>query len=213
MEPAEGALTPSGGTTFVDVDPEVGLTFQLSGKRWTITDHSSYASPEGYHVDEWECEAAGKKSETAYLLRESEEEIRWYFTRPIPISAVTLSGGKPFAEVAATLTEPPDALVYRGLAHGLDETTDGTYAENPGESVQKTTWDYWDAKQELNLAVERWADGRVECFHGRRTDPKTMTIVGGRMAATLASGLRTKGPSLDLAMATLRAGGISPGGT
>jgi hypothetical protein len=84
--------------------------------------------------------------------------------------------------VAATLTAPPDALVYRGLAHGLDETTDGTYAEDPGESVQKTTWDYWDAKQELNLAVERWADGRVECFHGRRIDPKTVRVEGARGA-------------------------------
>ena len=97
--------------------------------------------------------------------------------------------------MAATLTEPPDALVYRGLAHGLDETTDGTYAEDPGESVQKTTWDYWDAKQELNLAVERWADGRVECFHGRRTDPKTIRVEGAGRGTAASAKRRATGVS------------------
>ena len=167
--------------TLAGATPEVGTTFELSGRHWTVTDHSSYTAPDGYNVDEWECSggAGASPGELAYLLRESDTEVRWYFTRPIPLAAVTLSGGKPFADVATTLTEPPDALVYRGLAHGLDETTDGQYAEDPGESVQKTTWDYWDARHELNLAVERWADGRVECYHGRLIDPARIEVARG----------------------------------
>jgi hypothetical protein len=166
-----------------DTTPEVGQTLEISGKRWNITDHSSYGNNEGFHVDEWECERQNP-SETRYLLRETDAEVRWYFTRPIPLSAVSISGGKPFGDVVATLAKPPDTLVYRGLAHGLDETTDGRYAEEPGESVQKTTWDYWDAKHEVNLAIERWADGRVDCYHGRRIEPAQVVVLGGAGGAS-----------------------------
>jgi hypothetical protein len=95
--------------------------------------------------------------------------------------------------------------VYRGLAHGLDETTAGHYSEDPGESVQKTTWDYWDAKHEVNLAVERWADGRVECYHGRRIDPDRIVIAGagdgGGGLAGMASALAGGGPVARVASA------------
>ena len=48
--------------------------------------------------------------------------------------------------------------------------------------------------------MERWADGRVECFHGRRTDPKTIRVEGaGRMTAA----------SVDQAISKLRTTGVS----
>jgi hypothetical protein len=167
----------------------VGLDLEIVGRSWSVSDHSSYDNADGYHVDEWECERSDG-AETAYLLRETgadhSGQERWFFTRPIPISAITLEGGKPFADVAAGSTEPPPALVYRGLAHGFDEQTDGTYREDPGDEAGKITWDYWDAKEEQNLAVERWADGRIDCYYGRRIDPARVRV---REAAAPASGL------------------------
>ena len=186
-----------------DTEPEVGQGLEIVGRRWTVSDHSSYDNPEGYHVDEWECQSSDG-AETAYLLRETgadtSGEVRWFFTRPIPISAVTMQGGKPFGEVAAELATPPDALIYRGLAHGFDEQTDGTYSEDPGDESGKKTWDYWDAKQENNLAVERWADGRIDCYYGRRVDPAKIRM---SEAPTLSSWL-------SLASTRVSTGALSP---
>lgn len=187
-----------------DTVPAVGQQLEIVGRSWNVSDHSSYDNPEGYHVDEWEC-ARTDAAETAFLLRETgadaSGETRWFFTRPIATSSITLDGGKPFADVAATVTTPPEALVYRGLAHGFDEQTDGTYHDDPGDQTGKTTWDYWDAKHEMNLAVERWADGRVECFYGRRIDPAKARLSGSatdqagqisRITASVASGARPR---------------------
>jgi hypothetical protein len=177
--------------TLENREPEVGMALEISGRRWTVTDHSTYQNDEGFEVVEWEVERADG-NETAYLLRESDESVRWFFTRPIPISAITLSGGKPFAGVAASATEPPDALTFRGRAYGFDEKTEGTYEEEPGEAVPKTTWDYWDAAHQANLAVERWADGRVDCYHGNAIQPSAIRVLGSGAVSALRDNL-TKG--------------------
>ena len=149
-------------------DPRVGQTLSFDGREWEVTDHSSYWNDEGYRVTEWCCETEGVE---AYLLKEVKdgEPTRWFFTRGIPRAAVTgLDPGRPAA--------PPGTLTYEGRTYRYAETDEGTYEDEPGERVAKTTWEYWDDGHQRNLAVEVWGDGRVDCYHGAYIDPVAVTL-------------------------------------
>ncbi len=148
-------------------DPRVGQTLSFDGREWEVTDHSSYWNDEGYRVTEWCCETEGVE---AYLLKEVKdgEPTRWFFTRSIPRAVVSgLDPGRPAA--------PPSALTYEGRTYRYAETTEGTYEDEPGERVPKTTWEYWDDGRQRNLAVELWGD-RVDCYHGAYIDPAAVTL-------------------------------------
>ncbi len=175
--------------TVLDSEPAVGQTLQITGRRWKIAGHSTYANDEGFAVDEWEC-ARADGHETAYLLREHDRTIRWFFTRPIPLPAVTLTDGKALGGVAASLTEPPGALRFRGSTYLHAETTDGTYADEAGQSTRKITWDYWDAAHQRNLAIERWPDGRLDAYHGEAIDPASITAVPGKIGDGMSAASR-----------------------
>jgi hypothetical protein len=158
-------------------DPRVGDTLRFDGLEWEVTDHSSYWNDGGYRVNEWRCETSDV---TAYLLKEQAERgsPKWLFTREIASEGVTLPDGAPVASVIRgnTSPAPPDSLHHEGQTYRHQDTTEGTYEDEPGQRVRKTTWDYWDAPHAKNLAVEVWADGRVDCYLGAyiRTDEATL---------------------------------------
>jgi hypothetical protein len=160
-------------------DPRVGQTLRVDGAEWQVTDHSSYWSAEGYRVVEWECEGEDAQ---AYLLKEIQEgvPIRWFFTRRIDEDAVAVAGAGPLArwlerEGSAT---PPPAVTYQGQTYQYAESTDGTYEDEPGKRVRKTTWEYWDAGRAHNLAVEIWPRGDLDCYHGTYIEPARATLAG-----------------------------------
>jgi hypothetical protein len=148
-------------------DPRVGQTLSFEGREWEVTDHSSYWDDEGYRVVEWCCECDDVE---AYLLKEVREgePDRWFFTRAIPRQGVGM--------LPAAGTTPPPALTYEGRTYRFEEKTEGTYEEDPGQREQKTTWEYWDDGRRHNLAVELWADGRLECYHGAYIEPGEVTL-------------------------------------
>jgi hypothetical protein len=159
-------------------DPRVGQTLSYQGREWEVTDHSSYWDDEGYRVVEWCLETDDTE---AYLLKEIHEgaPTRWFFTRQIPRVEVT-PGIDPRGE-------PPPTLTQAGRAFRYAESTEGTYEDEPGQRVQKTTWEYWDDAHQQNLAVEVWADGRVDCYRGSYIEPDQVTAAE---AAGGAAGVR-----------------------
>ncbi|MGH7322763.1 MAG: DUF4178 domain-containing protein [Candidatus Rokuibacteriota bacterium] len=175
----------SGDVGLDRADPRVGQTLRFENREWAVTDHSSYWEGD-YRVNEWCCESEGT---TAYLLKElSETEgTRWFFTRQITLERVTLPGGEALgAHLSRTSTrEPPGSLTYDGQTYRRAETTEGTYEDEPGERVSKTTWEYWDAPHAHNLAIERWADGRVDGYHGAYIEPGQVTLHVGSDASGL----------------------------
>jgi Domain of unknown function (DUF4178) len=159
------------GSGLAAADPRVGQTLRFDGQDWEVTDHSSYWNDAGYRVIEWCCETADVEG---YLLKEIKdgEPTRWFFTRKIPREAVTgLGDGRP--------ASPPPALTYESRSYRHAETNEGTYEEEPGQRVPKTTWEYWDDGRQRNLAVELWPDGRVDCYHGAYIEPDQVTPAAG----------------------------------
>lgn len=158
-------------------DPRVGQTLSFEGHEWEVTDHSSYWSPEGYRVTEWCCETGDTE---AYLLKEVQEGVptRWFFTRHISSDAVAVAGGEALPAWVASHRDaaPPETVTYAGGTYRHVDTTEGTYEDEPGQRVPKTTWDYWDEGRATNLAVERWGDGRVDCYHGSYIEPGQVTL-------------------------------------
>src|SRR5581483_4699764 len=138
-------------------------------------DRSSYWDPGGYRVVEWCCEGDGVE---AYLLKEIQDgaPIRWFFTRSIPRARVQ---GLPAGSAPPSRDAPPPALSYENERYQFAERTDGTYEDEPGQRVPKTTWEYWDANRTRNLAVEVWADGRVECYQGAYIEPGEVELSAG----------------------------------
>jgi hypothetical protein len=161
------------------VDPRVGQTLRADGMVWEVTDHSSYWNDAGFRVTEWCCETEDTE---AYLLKEVKEgeAVRWFFTRKISAETVTVAAGEPLPkwfEKNKSAT-PPGTLTREGRAYTYAETDAGTYEDEPGQRVGKTTWEYWDEPHARNLAVEIWEDGRLDCYHGAYVDPGQVTIVG-----------------------------------
>jgi hypothetical protein len=168
----------SGGITAAD--PRVGQSLRIDGAEWEVTDHSSYWNPEGHRVTEWCCETEDTE---AYLLKEVQEgaPTRWFFTRKFDGAAVSLPTRQPlpaWIEQNRTAAPPPE-LTYEGRAYRHKDTDEGTYEDEPGERVRKTTWEYWDAGEAHNLAVERWEDGRADFYHGAYIEPGAVVPVEG----------------------------------
>jgi uncharacterized protein DUF4178 len=172
--------------------PSIGDILTIDGHRWSVTERATYRAASGasraasgaapraasdVQTIEWACERSDLL-ETSYLLREETDAVRWFFAHPLPLSALTLSGDRPAEHALAELTIPPDALIYRGRAHGFEESMDGEYTtDGDDEATRKTTWDYWDATHTDNIAIERWPDGTIECYHSRAIDPSAIPVV------------------------------------
>jgi uncharacterized protein DUF4178 len=173
-------------------EPLVGQSLEVEGRRWRVTDHSSsWSEADKYYVDEWECEGDGG---VAYLLREGEQPVKWFFARTIPTESLTLDGTRPFTGWTARDHTPPGSLVYRGVVYQYKETTDATYQEEPGQTQARTTWEYWDAAGAWNVAVEHWPDGHIACYHGRYVDKSAIlvsavTVSGPAGALVLGGGM------------------------
>jgi Domain of unknown function (DUF4178) len=195
-------MPPAGRSGLGAADPRVGQTLTFEGQEWEVTDHSSYWD-EGYRVLEWCCESDGAE---AYLLKEIHEgaPVKWFFTRRVPNARVD---GLPAAGRGAT---PPPALTCEGQSYHYAESTEGTYEEDPGNRVEKTTWEYWDAAHTRNLAIEVWAEGRIDCYRGAYIEPGQVTLGEGGEASDeggSGAGAATAAGAAGLAGVALRAAG------
>lgn len=183
-----------------EVDPRTGQALVIDHAEWTIVGHATYRT-EGYHADEWECRKGGT---TGYLLKERERDgVRWFFTIPAALSAVTLPGGESLDRWRGREPQggPPATLVFRGGAYRYETSTEGLYEEQPGRAAErgrsgaergrsgvgKTTWEYWDGAHVYNLAIEQWPDGRLEAYHGAYVDPRTLEVRSGSRSALAAA--------------------------
>src|SRR5262249_17714811 len=141
-----------------------------------VPGHWGYGNDGGYGVMEWGCESDDVE---AYLLKEFKdgEPTRWFFTRRIPREAVTgLGEGRP--------ASPPPALTYESRAYRYAETNEGTYEDEPGQRIPKTTLEYWDDGRRRNLAVEQWPDGGWDCYHGTYIEPGQVSLEPGGSDST-----------------------------
>lgn len=169
-----------------EVDPRTGQALVIDRAEWTIVGHATYRT-EGYHADEWECRKGGT---TGYLLKEQERDgVRWFFTIPAALSAVTMPGGESLDRWHGREPNagPPPSLLFRGGTYRHETSTEGLYEEQPGRAAGKTTWEYWDGAHAYNLAIERWPDGRLEAYHGAYVDPRTLEVRSGSRSALAAA--------------------------
>jgi hypothetical protein len=185
------------GSGLAAAEPRVGQTLRFEGQEWEVTDRSSYWNDAGYRVVEWCCETEDVEG---YLLREIKEgePTRWFFTRGIARETVTgLGSGRP--------SSPPPTVSYESRAYAYAETNEGTYEDEPGQRVPKTTWEYWDDGRRRNLAVELWPDGRVDLYHGAYIEPGQVELAadGGDAADRVEQG---DGPGRGAVAAGLVAG-------
>jgi uncharacterized protein DUF4178 len=161
-----------------DSGPVAGEVLTVEGGEWTVAGHATYTTDAGDHVDEWECEQG---AELAYLLRESREPPAWFFTRKVGVGSVTVPSGEGIERAVGREPNapPPRTAHLRGGRYVFAEANEGEYEETSGPRQRKTTWDYWDAAREWNLAVERWPDGRLDCYLGRYVPAGRITVRPG----------------------------------
>ena len=147
-------------------DPKNGDVVHLKGVSYEVTSRDTYKNDDGYRVIEWCLETDDTEN---YLLKEFDKGgMKWFFTRWQTNDSVTLPDGTQLHEVLHGVKDmkPPTLLLHGGVQYGYDDTTEGTDEDDDGNKVDKTTWDYWDAAHQKNLAVEIWADGGVDFYLG-----------------------------------------------
>ena len=166
-------------------DPKTDDTLTLDGVEYEVTGRDTYKNDDGYKVIEWCCEAADNEN---YLLKEFDAKggFRWFFTRWIENETVTLPDGKGLHGwlEGQKDPQPPPKVVFNAETYTYDDTTEGTDEDEDGDSVDKTTWDYWSAGRKRNLAVELWADEGIDFYNGTYIEAERATVTPAPRSAT-----------------------------
>lgn len=128
---------------------------------WEVTERTTYRESADYHEVQWELEGGGG---TRYLVMSTENkggspEVVWVCTRQTGIGRVQRpdpSGGwRNFKEKDA-MDAPPPRVKYDGVDYTLEGESEGSAESDEGETVNKLTWDYYEASRKRNLAIEVW---------------------------------------------------------
>jgi hypothetical protein len=165
--------------TVLDRDPRVGDCLVFEKRRWDVTDHSIHNTPEGY-VQEWCCEQSYTE---AYLLKElNKDGVDWFFTRWQPFSRIAVQGKSLTAWARGQRDpQPPPEITFNGTRFLFKERIVGTYEEDPGDSEEKVTWEYWDAAEEKNVAIEVWQNGDMDVYQGAYVEGERLKIDAAAM--------------------------------
>lgn len=172
--------------------PVTGDTLLLNGQSFEITDRSTYRNSEGYFVTEFCAEDDDSEN---YLLRESypDGSVKWFFTKWQEPSGFADGSDRKIEDYLKNgdLKLPP-RITYKNEQFTLEDRTDGTYADNPGEDEKKITFDYWTDDHKRNLAIESWENGSYDFYIGSYIDPNSATLDKGG-----SSGLTRRSRSSD----------------
>lgn len=164
---------------------------EYHGVQWHVRDYSTYTDDKGYETEEWLLKSATGKE--YYLLREidptdPDQPVRWFLAESV--RHPTIYEPDSSRDLAMTLAadirshrEPYPKLKMYNRTYEFDSQTEGDYASD-GESRIRTTWDYWDAPHQWNLALEAWSNNKLIVYSTREVEPKDFTQVqrGGKLA-------------------------------
>lgn len=127
---------------------------------WEVTERTLYRESADYQETQWELEGGG---DTRYLVMSVENkggtsETAWVCTRQTGIGRIQRpegGGWKNFREKDSMQAVPPK-VKFDGVDFTLEGETEGSAESDEGETVNKLTWDYYDATRKRNLAIEVW---------------------------------------------------------
>jgi|GEM_PF-2441811 len=177
---------------------EMGDHVRFRQTRWYVKRKDLYGVSAQYKETQWTL--VDTKNDTRYLVRAMEKQERgweefWIWTREISLAKVefqtsagvwkafrkTLDASGKWRPIDGALSSSAPRLVrYRGLEYSLHAENTGMARDDEGNVVPKTTWDYLDAGQRRNLALEIWREpdqDYPEAYDGESVDPAEFELL------------------------------------
>ena len=168
-------VIPKRARRLTDGEPTSGEIVVIGDREWLIGEGSSYATGHGVEVDEWECRNGHAR---AYLLREGGSRVEWLFAREVPLDSITTGSGVAFTR-CLTHADVPTKLTYREEIYQFEAKSYASYRDVEGQRTAKTVEEYYNPARQSKLSVERWPDGRVECYHERYLSADDVEVRAG----------------------------------
>ncbi len=163
-----------------------GDSFTFEDDTWVVTEYGLSPNDSGYDERQWTVQDK-RSGETAYLLLCEETgntTEKWVFTRQIVLGSVFISDDSP--DQGRSLKEkmpgkPPQKMTYNMRDFFFKESYTTQAEDDDGNRVPKETWDYFDASELNNLAIEIWKEPDAdypEAFLGAII-PSSMFVYAG----------------------------------
>jgi len=140
-------------------------------KTWEVTARHYYDWGGGDLSYEWQLKS---HNDTIYLIKESDDEIRWSICRPIPFSRL----GEEVRTYIRTNEDPPEEIVFDGITYYLEEFGGGHFFKNcTGSGEEFLSWDYEDDSGEKLLCIEQWGEEEFEVSVGEPVEEYQFTNI------------------------------------
>lgn len=151
----------------------VGDSFAFSGVRWAVRELNLFQDPSGYRTTEWRIESSRRGE--YYLMVEhdpSQADPIWYLSERFaaPKLLAPEQGKNIYYQLKESFSAnkiPPPALIANDMTFVFESSSSGQ-ASWEGESLHRTTWEYWDKTHSRNLALEFWQNGDLLVYLARR---------------------------------------------
>ena len=150
-------------TNLTVMDLEKGGMFDFEYTTWTIEEEYIY---------DWGNECFSKEfkinngSETLFMSVEEDDEIEIALVKKIKPRSIK----EDLPEIIIKNETPPTKLNYKSTDYLLDEERPGYFKgidEDEEAWEELLSWDYYDARENYLLTVERWGDNSFEASYGR----------------------------------------------
>lgn len=145
------------------MDIEKGGMFDFELTTWTVEDEYIY---------DWGNECFSKEfkisngEETLFLSAEEDDEIEISVSKKVKIRSID----EDLPEYIRKHEQPPKKLTYKTTTFLLNEEKPGYFKgidEDEEAWEEFISWNYYDAKEEFVLCIERWDDNSFEAAYGR----------------------------------------------
>jgi len=187
---------------------DFGNVLSYLGVEWTVIE-KNVRHNSGYIEIQWTLR--GQYGDEAYLLKSEEKkegnaEVTWEITRPTNLDAITYErypGQWDAFQEKDLPASAPKTVKFVEVYFNFDEATTVDAADDDGNIVPKTTWDYYTSDRQRNLAVEIWKEedrDYPEAYDGKVIDPSAFEILE-RKASVSSFGAASGG-----ALETLKSG-------
>jgi hypothetical protein len=142
-------------------DLKVGYFLDYDLKTWEVVAYHYYDWGDGGNLThEWQLKSA---DDTLYLEKESDDEVDWSVSRPIPFGSL----GARVRNHILENEDPPDEIEFEGTTYHLDEFGGGKFFRNgKGPGREFLVWDYEDDAGESFLSIEQWDEDDFEASVG-----------------------------------------------
>lgn len=161
-----------------------GDLVKYHGVQWRVRDYSTYRDPYGYETEEWLLKSPLSKE--YYLLREvdpeeTDDRVTWYIAEDLRNPTIYEPGSSrdllvSLAQDMRSGKDPYPRLQTLNRVYSFDSKTEGTYEGDDGNE-RRITWDYWDAAELWNLALEAWGNSKLAVYSTRKAHPSDFSNI------------------------------------